>query len=477
MREPGDLYEDKEMASNVRRYEAMKKNGVTTYFDVDEYLMIVDYYMQNDMQNKAIEACETGLKVHGNTPELVLKRAQIDVHQGKAKKGLKAILPLEPLLSDNYEFYLTKASALLQLSGDDDAFVECFQKALDLSLDVDPEEREDIFMGIGEMLENSQMFEPALNIYITATKEFPDNIDFLFKIGVCYENLGEIEKCLDVYNKAIDIDPFSENAWYNIGIAYNKAGEFDKAIEAYDYAIALYPSFFDAIFNKGNTCCNAGYYEKGLECYKEYLQEYPNSISAQSYIGECYFHLDQLDEAERCFDNILKLFDDYVDAWFGKAMIFSARNEYDKAIETLKKVVGIDDEYDVAWFHLGRLYTSIDDYGNAIKAYEKNVELNKFDAGSWECLALSYLTLDMVEEAEVKMNDALECLPDDSIILYVRAALLMMIGDNDSCVRDFRKAFSANPELCDHFLNIVPKYRIPAEIKALCKKRNNNNNQ
>lgn len=474
MHDKGDLYEDKEMASNIRRYEAMKKSGVFTYFDVDEYLMIIDYYMQNDKQNKAVEACRIAQKVHGNNPELILKRAQIQVHQGKAQAALKAILPLEPLMSDNYEFYLTKASALLQ-TGDDDCFIEYFQKALDLSQDVDPDTREDIFFGIGEMLENGQLYEPALQFYKIASDEFPDNIDFLFKIGACYDCMNLPDRGLEAYNKAIDIDPFSETAWYNIGIMYNRTGDFDKAIEAYNFAIALDPSFADALFNKGNTYCNADMYKEALECYNEYLQEYPNSITVQCYIGECHFHLGQYDVAERCFDNVLQMFNDYADAWYGKAMVFSVRKENDKAIKSLKKALSINNEYDSAWIQLGRIYTETDQIGEAIKAYENAIELNKYDDTIWECLAIAYSSLDSIDIALEKLTVALDFMPDNSVLLYVKSAMEFSIGDTDSCIKDFRKAFRSNPELCEHFFNIVPKYRIPAEIKALCKKRKDNN--
>lgn len=473
MREKGDLYEDKEMAANVKRYEAMKRKGEFAYFDVDEYLMIVDYYMQNDMQNKAVEACETALRVHGDTPELVLKKAQIHVHQGKVRSAMKAILPLEPLLSDNYEFYLTKASALLQM-GKEDGFIECFQKALELSQDVSPEEREDIFFGIGEMLENGQLYEPALQFYRVASSEFPENIDFLFKIGICYENMGYAERGIEVYNKAIDIDPFSESAWYNLGIAYNHVGDYDKAIEAYNYAIALDPSFADAIFNKGNTCCNAGLHDQALECYNEYLRIYPNSVSAMCYVGECHLHLGNVDESERCFDNILKVFNDYADAWFGKGMVCCAKKDYDRAIESFKRTLVIDSEYETAWFQLGRIYTETDNLKEAIDAYEKSIELNKYDAVSWECLALAYSSVDEVDIAIVKLTEALDFLPDDSLLLYVIAGLQLCIGDTDSCVKNFRKAYKLNPELCEHFFNIVPKSKLPKEIKTICNKNNNN---
>ena len=475
MRESGDLYEDKEMASNVRRYEAMKRTGVPSYFDVNEYLMIVDYYMQHDMQNKAVEACDTALKVHGNDPELLLKRAQIQLHQGKVKEALKSILPLEPILSDHYEYYLTKASALLQLGKDESSFIECFEKSLELSRDVEPEEREDIFMSIGEMLEGGQLFKPALSIYKVAADEFPENIDFLFKIGVCYEHLDRLEDSIKAYNRAIDIDPFSECAWYNIGIVYNSIGEYEKAIEAYNFAIALDPTFYDAVFNKGNTCCNAGLYKEGLECYSDYLKAYPNSVSAQSYLGECLFHLDRFDEAERCFDDILKLFNDHADAWFGKAMILSERKETEKAIAVLQKVVAIDDEHDAAWHHLGRLYAETGQIVKSIEAYTKAVELNHYNTLTWECLALAYTAIDDYTSAISVLNEGLEYMPDDSSLLYVLSAMYLQVNHIEECLANFRKAFCQNPELCDRFTSIVADSAIPSEIKKMCNSQNDKN--
>ena len=474
MRDSGDLYEDKEVVSNVRRYEAMKRSGVYAYFDVEEFLMIVDYYMNHDMQNKAVEACETALETHGPDPELQLKRAQIHVHQGKAKAALKMILPLEPLLNDYYEFYLTKASALLQLGKSEDLFIESFRKALELSEDVEPEEREDIFMSIGEMLENGQYYKPALSIYKVASKEFPDNIDFLFKIGVCYESLDRIEESLKAYNRAIDLDPFSECAWYNIGIAYNRINEYEKAIEAYNYAIALDPTFYDALFNKGNTCCNAGLYKEGLECYQEYLKTYPNSVSAQCYVGECLFHLGRIDEAERCFDSIITLFSDYTDAWFGKAMILGVREEYDEAIKTMKKVIEIDPEYDAAWYQLGRLHAATKNFEDSVEAYREALKLNHYDVSFWESLALTYYTMHDTLEALKVLVGGLVYLPDDSVLLYTIAALYLTAGFRKECLENFRKAFSQDPDLCDRFTAIIPARKIPREIAQLIEQRKNN---
>ena len=466
----GNLYEDKEIASNVRKYEAMKKSGVFAYFDVDEYLMIIDYYMQNGQENRALEACETAIGVHGDVPELVIERAQIQISQGHADIALQAINSVESLMSDNYDFYLTKASALLQ-TGDSSEFIKCFDKALKLSCDADPEERESIIFNIGEMLESCDMFDIALRFYQIAADEFPDNIDFLFKIGICYENLGKSDKSIEIYNKAIDIDPFSESAWYNLGIVYNKIGEFDKALEAYNFATTIDPSFYDAIFNKGNTYCNAGNHAAALECYKEYLKEYPASLSAQCYIGECYIHTDQLDEAERCFDSIIRMFEDYADAWYGKAMVFNARNDIDKAIEALHKALAIDPEHDVAWFHLGRLLNDCGDLAEAEKAIEKSIELNKYYENAWDLLGVICFEQMKIKKVIERMREATDFyLPNESSLLYMLAAAYLLEGEEKLGMEKFNQAYHNNPDLCERFFIIMPKRKLNSTLKAIYNK-------
>ena len=484
MHNSDDWYDDKEVEEAVSRYEASKLTGGSQYFDVDEYLMIIDYYMVNDRQDEAIEACAKAMRLHGDEPELVLMRARIDIHQGNAEKALESILPLENMLSDDYGYYLTKASALLDLERD--GFDECFEKVFELIEDESSELREDIFDEMGEMLERARLYPEARSFYEMAVEEFPENLVFLFKLGFCYECLSKPEKAIELYNKAIDVDPFSESAWYNIGIAYNRMGEYDKALEAYNYAIALDPSFSDAIFNRGNTFCNAGRYSEALECYQEYLQIYPDSVSAKCYSGECYIQLGRIDEADECYNKILSEHGgNNAEAWYGKAMVFSARGETKKAIEALETLLKIDNEHDTAWFHLGRLYFMLERNHDAIEAFEESLKLNKYNSAAWQNLALLLIMRHEYGEAIERLETALEFfLPDDSTLLYTLAAAEFLAGNVQSCMHDFKKAFNSDPDMIGDFLSLVPKSRMPIELKKLCNqnrkrvgKRSKDNNQ
>ena len=484
MHNSDDWYDDKEVEEAVSRYEAAKLIGNSQYFDVEEYLMIIDYYMVNDRQDEAVEACASAMRLHGEEPELVLMRARIDIHQGNAAKALESIMPLESMLSDDYGYYLTKASALLDLERD--GFAECFEKVLELIEDESPELREDIFDEMGEMLERARLYPEARSFYEMAVEEFPENLVFLFKLGFCYECLSKPEKAVELYNKAIDVDPFSESAWYNIGIAYNRMGEYDKALEAYNYAIALDPSFSDAIFNRGNTFCNAGRYAEALECYQEYLQIYPDSVSAKCYSGECYIQLGRIDEADECYNKILSEHSgNNAEAWYGKAMVYSARGETKKAVEALETLLKIDNEHDTAWFHLGRLYFILERNHDAIEAFEESLKLKKYNSAAWQNLALLLIMRHDYGEAIERLETALEFfLPDDSTLLYTLAAAEFLAGNVQSCMHDFKKAFNSDPDMIGDFLSLVPKSRMPIELKKLCNlnrkrvgKRSKDNNQ
>jgi hypothetical protein len=52
----GDFLEDKELSSSLKRYEAMNSDGKFLYFDVDEFISIINYYIDNELIQKANDA-------------------------------------------------------------------------------------------------------------------------------------------------------------------------------------------------------------------------------------------------------------------------------------------------------------------------------------------------------------------------------------------------------------------------------------
>ena len=299
----GEYFEDMEMDSSVKRYESMQKKGEFAYFDVDEIENIVNFYVENNRFDKAMDACKSGLQIHPSSSELKLRFAQIYVSRGKWRDALLWLNRCEELSHWNYEYILTKG-IVFAMSDNTGSAVKLFNKAL--SIMPESEKDEAIFTIADTFENNTGNISSAINFLQKGLEQNPSNKDYYFRLAMSYERIGDFKKSIGYYQKFLDFDAFSISGWFNLGLLYNRNGKYEKAVEAYDYVLALESNHYDALFNKANALANAEKYEEAIKVYKTYLNIFDDSLIAQYYIGECYFQIKEYNKALDVFDEILK---------------------------------------------------------------------------------------------------------------------------------------------------------------------------
>ena len=142
----GEYYENWEVSSSVKRYEAMRKNGSFIYFDVEQFEDIVNFYIDTNQLNNAQDACNTGLTIHPGSAELKLKNAQLLVGRGNPTEALNWLNQVSEMQLGNHEYHLTKGMALV-LSGFASKAQPFFDKAIELGT---TDEKVEIFLNIGD---------------------------------------------------------------------------------------------------------------------------------------------------------------------------------------------------------------------------------------------------------------------------------------------------------------------------------------
>ncbi|MGE4289673.1 MAG: tetratricopeptide repeat protein [Salinivirgaceae bacterium] len=459
----GDYYENREMASSIKRYESLRKAGVFAYFDVEEFENIVNFYIDNNQLKKAQGACLSGLSIHPTASELKLKNAQLYVALGNPNEAIQWLAKVNELNDHSHEFHLTKGMAMVLLGLMEKAEAH-FDRALAISI---LDEKEDTLYNIGEALENSGNFYLAIKYYQLGNKHFPDNEEFLFRLGFCFDRMAEFDQSIAAYQRYLDFNPFSENVWYNIGIIYNKIEQFNNAVEAYDYAIALDGTHYDALFNKANSLANAEKHHEAIQTYKEYLSIYENSLTALYYIGECYIQLKDYDAALQNFDAILKENKDFSEAYYGKALVYDELEQFDAAIVNYKKTIELDGENTDAWFSLGNLYNKLERDQDALEAYEQTLKQNKFDIEAWLAYAKTYFILGKTVDSIRIINEAIDYMPDYSELLYALSAYYLAGDDLDSGLKWFANAYKIDSENFNQVFEIYPKAKDLAEIQQI----------
>jgi tetratricopeptide (TPR) repeat protein len=114
-KERDKMQESNEFQQVLERYENMLKKSHTSFFDVEEFEYIIDYYLDQRYFKQAFEAAEYAKQQHPNSTEITLKIVQIYLENGKPLQALEHLNDLPSWDEEDNEILLLKGTALTQL--------------------------------------------------------------------------------------------------------------------------------------------------------------------------------------------------------------------------------------------------------------------------------------------------------------------------------------------------------------------------
>nr|GFC70443.1 hypothetical protein [Tanacetum cinerariifolium] len=125
-----ESFEDPKAAQNtVRRYERMVAHDEAAFFDLEEFEIIIDYYVTSAAFDKAQQACEVALNQYPFSTELLIDRAQISAMRGDYTEAERQIANVASLDPDNADVAVTRGIIATQ-RGEFNEAVRFFQAAL-----------------------------------------------------------------------------------------------------------------------------------------------------------------------------------------------------------------------------------------------------------------------------------------------------------------------------------------------------------
>lgn len=472
MQESFDHYfEEESLYQAINRFEDMIKSKNTCYFDVCEFEVIIDYYLDQHNFRHAEEAINTGLNQHPQAYEIKFRLAQLFIQSGKPAKGLRLLRNIENIEATNSEFYLLKGSALNILGKPEEA-----RQAFDEAIMHASDGKDDVIYNIAYSHINSRNYKVALKYLELAFEVNPLNTSVIQEIALVCERMDQLEKSAEYYQKYLDIDPFSDNVWLSLGIAYSALNNTEKALEAYDYAIAIRPQNISALFSKANTLVNIGRNKEAISAYNEILDLDPDSVQALTYIGECYEKMTFYKRSEYYFKRAIELDETFADAWYGLGISYFQQDNCKLSLGYFLKANKIDPENADFWFMLGEVHKKLNNLEKSAEAYNRVIELDPNDYEAWITRAeLSFMDNNDLKGAIRILTKAVEYNPEISVINYQLATYYFFNNQSKQAFHHFEKGLSINfPEHCD-YLKVLPKKSVQQLTPLLEKYKKNNN--
>jgi tetratricopeptide (TPR) repeat protein len=298
------------------------------FYEPDELTEIIEIYILNDEIEKAQQAIDFALKIHGNEEELLYEILLL-LNDYELWNDL---LTLCEQFKDEADVWGDghKLTALLHLGMEDEAFL--FFRKLKTKYVSDTEGLIIIYQAMGESLIEMGLFDSCIEVIQEAIELLGEEIDFLWLQLLSYVSTDEIEMVIEIAEKIQQKAPLDAETWHRLGTAFQEIDDIERAIEAFEYAQSLgYEYSQRNLMNMIYAYEKNNNYGKALEKAKEYLNLYPDSYLVNILASKLCAQVENWNEALKHIDDAIKMAPVMEALYVYKSNFFLNIGEYLKA--------------------------------------------------------------------------------------------------------------------------------------------------
>lgn len=434
----------------VERYESMRERNATFFFDVEEFEIIIEHYLEQSDTRRAREVLDYAHKQHPGSQDLMFCEAHVLMNMGRLNRALEVLDAIGKMEPFNEDVYLHKASIYSQLRNYRRA-VEHYKRALDLA----EEGLDDIHLDLAFEYENLEAFDLAVDSLKSALEINPENEAVLYELAYCYEITDAHQAAVAFFREFTNEHPYSFVAWYNLGNALARLDRLEESIEALDYCLAIEERFTSAHFSKARNLLVQGNYQQAIDCYLETIELDGAQAITFSYIGECYEKMERYEQALIHYDQALALDPNWVDAWIGRGVVKDVQGRLPESLRDLENAVRLAPEHGDGWFYLANALARSLKYEEAFAAYTKLNSLEPENLDGWMDHADLLLQMKGPDLAARKLREGEQVHKLTARYRYRMVSYLLRMGHLQQALLELEEALmadhAAHLQLLEHY--------------------------
>ncbi len=363
------MEEDERYDDIIKRFEAMLQTNATYFFDLEEYLDIIDEYISVANYNMAQKAIEIGLQQYEDSVDILLYQAELYSLNDRLEKAEILLAKLKEADPYRIEIPMLEAELYSRKHLHKKAI-----NALQQALQFEGADKAEIFELMTVEYLYLEDYQSALETALEALKYDIFSSTALYNAVTCFDLLDQTEQAITFLQKHLDKNAFSEVGWSLLAKKYIDKQNYKKALEALDYAIAIDDKFLGAYYDKA-------YIYTQLKDYKNALQFYKLTLHIADPTAFTFFHIaniyEQLEEYTAAIENYLLAINEdpgYYKSWIKLVHIKIKLNDLDSALDIVKQALDIINNQELFEL-LGEIHLLRNEMHKAIPAYEMSLKL------------------------------------------------------------------------------------------------------
>lgn len=217
------------------------KTPVNSYY----YYLMAEMNIKQGHLGQAAAALKKAIARDPGAPVLKKELALIYIQQDKKQAALSLVDDLLKKNPDDVEALIIDAS-IRQAEGETDYVKKAYERVIKL----DPD-RQSIYIVLGRLYIEDEMYHKAINVLDRLVKRFPDAYTGYYYIGKAYKSLGETKKAIDAFNQSLEIEPALIEPRVELIQIYQKKNKPQNMIEQYEDILEYYPENIPASIELG----------------------------------------------------------------------------------------------------------------------------------------------------------------------------------------------------------------------------------
>ncbi len=352
----------------IQRFEKMIITGKNYFFDLNEFLEIIDHYIFIGNYTLAWKAIHKADKQYQGNFDIDLFKAEILALENKYDEALDLLEILQERVKDNVEVYLLEADIYSRTNQHHKAI-----KTLQKALKINKKDTEILDLLTIEFLYLDD-YENALKASLLSLKYDPENQAALYNAVSCYDYLNLIDQSIKFLENYVNRMPMSEIGWSLLAKKYIEQKEYIKALKALDFAIAIDDKFLGAYYDKAHVLTHLGNYSEAIKYYKITLGISDPTPFAFYHIAKNYEMDGQNEQAIQFYQKAIHEDPGHYKSWLSLINILEKEGKIKEALKNSEKAIRTAPTQEL-YEKYAKLLFQVDKIDETIKALEMSLKM------------------------------------------------------------------------------------------------------
>ena len=306
--EPTDDNPDDLRAETISRYKASVDNNSNTYFDVQDWHIIIDNFDAKHDDKNAVIAIEAGLAQHPEHEVLLVRKARKVSDTGDYKKALELIKQAEDQgngAGHHPNLFYIKAYIYGQLQSPELA-IPLYKKLAAYKTEEMTWWRNHSYDCLLEIYGEQKNYKECIKISKEAIEDRKDDERLFSNLALYHSLNNDLEEAEKVCKYFLKKHPDSPICINRLGNTYEEMKQYDKAIECFDKAYAIdNGEHYGSLFSKGKVLMELKKYNEAIVCFELCLWHYKLAPDYHISAAQCYEKLGYLKLAINHYRSVL----------------------------------------------------------------------------------------------------------------------------------------------------------------------------